>query len=63
MWWLYFGTTSRDATNAITRSSGPGRVGAYFHYVHALLMAGIIAIAVGLAEGELKRRMAKVHRA
>ena len=47
MWWLYFGTSSRDATNTITRSSDPGRIGAYFHYVHALLIAGIIATAVG----------------
>jgi len=47
MWWLYFGTSSKDATNAITRSDDPGRVGAYFHYVHAILIAGVIASAVG----------------
>lgn len=47
MWWLYFGTSSRDATHAITNSRDPGRMGAYFHYVHAVLIAGIIATAVG----------------
>lgn len=47
MWWLYFGTSSKDATHAITHSDDPGRIGAYFHYVHAILIAGIIATAVG----------------
>lgn len=47
MWWLYFGISSHDATATITRSADPGRIGAYFHYVHALLIAGIIATAVG----------------
>ena len=47
MWWLYFGTSSKDATHAITQSDDPGRIGAYFHYVHAILIAGIIATAVG----------------
>ncbi|WP_313245375.1 low temperature requirement protein A [Stenotrophomonas rhizophila] len=32
---------------AITRSVDPGRIGAYFHYVHAILIAGVIASAVG----------------
>lgn len=47
MWWLYFGTSSKDATETITRSPDSGRIGAYFHYVHAILVAGIIATAVG----------------
>lgn len=47
MWWLYFGTSSKDATDTITRSDDPGRFGSYFHYVHAILVAGIIATAVG----------------
>lgn len=47
MWWLYFGTASEDAMAAITRSPDPGRLGAYFHYAHAILVAGIIATAVG----------------
>lgn len=47
MWWLYFGTSSKDASATIVRSDDPGRMGAYFHYVHAILAAGIIATAVG----------------
>lgn len=47
MWWLYFGTSSKDVTAAITRSDDPGRIGAYFHYIHAILVGGIIATAVG----------------
>ncbi|MCZ7935263.1 low temperature requirement protein A [Agrobacterium leguminum] len=47
MWWLYFGISSKDATDAITHSDDPGRIGAYFHYVHAILVGGIIATAVG----------------
>lgn len=47
MWWLYFGISSRYATEAITHAEDPGRMGANFHYVHALLIAGIIATAVG----------------
>jgi low temperature requirement protein LtrA len=47
MWWLYFGTSSKDATDRITRSDDPGRIGASYHYVHAILLAGIVATAVG----------------
>lgn len=47
MWWLYFGTAGKDAIATITQSGDPGRIGAYFHYVHAILVAGIIATAVG----------------
>lgn len=47
MWWLYFGTSSKDATDTITRSDDPGRIGAYFHYIHAILIGGVIATAVG----------------
>ncbi|CAH1694758.1 Low temperature requirement protein A [Hyphomicrobiales bacterium] len=47
MWWLYFGISSKDATNTITQSRDPGRIGAYFHYVHAILIAGVITTAVG----------------
>ncbi|WP_043112533.1 low temperature requirement protein A [Solimonas flava] len=47
MWWLYFGTSSRDATAAITAADDPGRIGALFHYLHAILVAGIIVAAVG----------------
>lgn len=47
MWWLYFGTSCKDATEAITHAADPGRIGAYFHYIHAILVGGIIATAVG----------------
>lgn len=47
MWWLYFGTSSKDATDRITHSDDPGRLGAYFHYIHVILLGGIIATAVG----------------
>ncbi|WP_434212841.1 low temperature requirement protein A [[Pseudomonas] boreopolis] len=47
LWWLYFGTSSKDATAAIVHSDDPGRMGAYFHYIHAILVAGVIASAVG----------------
>ena len=47
MWWLYFGTSSRAATAAIVQSRDPGHMGANFHYIHAILIAAIIAAAVG----------------
>lgn len=46
MWWLYFGTSSKDASAVITTSNDPGRIGAYLHYVHAILVAGVIGSAV-----------------
>jgi len=47
LWWLYFGTSSEHASEVIGRSGDPGRIGAYFHYAHAILIAGIIGSAVG----------------
>lgn len=47
MWWIYFDTSSRDGAHAIEHSSDPGRLGAYFHYVHVLIVAGVIVAAVG----------------
>jgi low temperature requirement protein LtrA len=47
LWWLYFGTSARDASERITHSDDPGAMGARFHYIHALLVAGIIVTAVG----------------
>ncbi|HMN86994.1 MAG TPA: low temperature requirement protein A, partial [Bauldia sp.] len=37
----------KDATATITGSAEPGRIGAYFRYIHVILLAGIIATAVG----------------
>ncbi|GBR08403.1 low temperature requirement protein A [Gluconobacter frateurii] len=48
MWWLYFETSSEEAEHAISRSSDPGRMGALFHYLHAILIGGIIITAVGM---------------
>lgn len=47
MWWLYFDTSSHDGSHKIAHSDDPGRMGAYFHYVHVVLVAGIIVTAVG----------------
>jgi low temperature requirement protein LtrA len=47
MWWLYFDTTSHAASRMIRQSDAPGAVAAYYHYVHVILIAGIIAIAAG----------------
>ena len=47
MWWLYFATSCEDASRRITHSDDPGRIGAAYHYVHAILVAGIIVTAVG----------------
>jgi low temperature requirement protein LtrA len=47
MWWLYFGTSSKDATHTITTSDDPGRIASYYHYIHAIFVAGIIGTAVG----------------
>lgn len=46
LWWLYFGTTSKDASDTIVHAPDPGRIGAYFHYIHAMVVAGIIGSAV-----------------
>ncbi len=47
MWWIYFDTSSKDGSTAITESNDPGRIGAYFHYIHVTLIAGVIVSAVG----------------
>ena len=46
MWWIYFDTGSEHGTHAIAHSEDPGRIGAYFHYIHVTLIAGIIVAAV-----------------
>jgi len=47
MWWMYFDTSSKAGTEAITHSADPGRMGSYFHYVHVAIVGGIIVTAVG----------------
>lgn len=46
MWWMYFDTSSGDAAHVIEHSDDPGRLGAYFHYLHVILIAGVIVCAV-----------------
>jgi len=45
MWWIYFDTGSRAGSHAIVRSKEQGLMAAYFHYVHVVLVAGIIVSA------------------
>jgi low temperature requirement protein LtrA len=45
MWWIYFDWGSRAGSHAIASSREPGMMGAYFHYVHVILVAGIIGSA------------------
>ncbi|MFJ2986758.1 low temperature requirement protein A [Collimonas sp. NPDC087041] len=47
MWWIYFDTSSQAGTEAIVHSEDPGRIGAYFHYTHVIIVAGVIITAVG----------------
>jgi low temperature requirement protein LtrA len=45
MWWVYFDSSSSAGSRAIRRSGEPGLMAAYFHYVHVILIAGIIVCA------------------
>jgi low temperature requirement protein LtrA len=45
-WWIYFGTSSADGSAVLSQSDDPGRIGAKFHYVHVILIGGIIVSAV-----------------
>ncbi len=47
MWWVYFDTSTKDATEVIVEAENPGQLGAYFHYLHVILVAGVIVTAVG----------------
>jgi low temperature requirement protein LtrA len=47
MWWVYFDTSSRAGSRAIEESAEPGMMAAAFHYVHVVLIAGMIAAAAG----------------
>jgi low temperature requirement protein LtrA len=46
MWWIYFDTSSKAASHVIEHAEDPGRIGAQFHYIHVILIAGVIASAV-----------------
>lgn len=47
LWWIYFDSGSRQVAHAIEHSDDPGRVGSAYHYIHAVLVGGIIVAAVG----------------
>ncbi|MBN5320317.1 low temperature requirement protein A [Serratia marcescens] len=46
MWWVYFDTSSKAGSHAISQAGNPGQLGAYFHYVHVALVGAIIVCAV-----------------
>ncbi|WP_077035261.1 low temperature requirement protein A, partial [Pelomonas sp. KK5] len=47
LWWIYFDTSSRDASHRIAHADDPGRMGALFHYLHVLIVGSVIVVAVG----------------
>jgi low temperature requirement protein LtrA len=50
LWWIYFDDAAERTATAFASSADPGRVArAAYTYVHALLVAGIIATAAGNA--------------
>ena len=46
MWWVYFDTSSKAGSHAITHAKNPGQMGAWFHYIHVVLVGAIIVCAV-----------------
>ena len=46
LWWIYFARSSGQGRQVLEQAADPGRLGAYFHYVHVALVAGIIVVAV-----------------
>ncbi len=48
LWWLYFDRRAREGVDAITASDDPGRLATRaYHFVHPLMVAGIIVTAAG----------------
>jgi low temperature requirement protein LtrA len=48
MWWIYFNIGAERASEEIVRSDDPGRLARVaYTYIHLLLVAGIILVAVG----------------
>ena len=48
MWWIYFHIGAERASHHIARSDDPGRIARIaYTYLHVLLVAGIILVAVG----------------
>jgi low temperature requirement protein LtrA len=48
MWWIYFNIGAERGRHLIARSSDPGRLARLaYTYIHLLLVAGIVVVAVG----------------
>jgi len=48
LWWIYFDDAAERTASAFAQSADPGRIArAAYTYLHAVLIAGIIAIAAG----------------
>ena len=47
LWWIYFDTSSRAGSERIARAEHPGQMAAWYHYIHAIMVAGVIGIAAG----------------
>jgi low temperature requirement protein LtrA len=45
LWWLYFDRSAGDAARLIAASEDPGRLGRSYHFIHPIMVAGIIVIA------------------
>lgn len=46
MWWIYFDTSSKAGSRAISQAENPGKMGSQFHYIHVVLVGAIIVSAV-----------------
>jgi low temperature requirement protein LtrA len=47
LWWLYFDRSAADAARLIAESEDPGRLGRSYHFIHPIMVAGIIVVAAG----------------
>ncbi|KAF9970347.1 hypothetical protein BGZ73_006948 [Actinomortierella ambigua] len=48
MWWIYFHSASEEAAHQVEHSSDPGQMGRLsYTYIHAIMVIGIIWVAVG----------------
>ncbi|MCU1658829.1 MAG: Low temperature requirement protein LtrA [Pseudonocardiales bacterium] len=62
LWWLYFDRSAEDSARAIETASDPGRLARdAFHWIHPLIVAGIIVAAAAdeqvLADPTVRGRM------
>ncbi len=47
MWWIYFDTAAERTSHAFAKAADPGRLArSAYTYLHAVLVAGIIVVAV-----------------